>query len=755
MSDRTTGYNYHFNDSFYLRVFPDMQGPAWYRGKRITPVHAGSRLVYVTDYDTGLSFNPAATHLPTVPDRHEWDASDTQTRCTAEADGVHVTWTIMTPGEAPVELWRIEVGNQSTRRRRVGLGAAVLAPEGGHMGARTEWDSEHSCILAQQISFHGRYDDYAVIATDPQGTALVAHPAPDAVCCSLSEFRGGRPLGSLPAFLDAQARSCPVNSAEAPVLAVRYERELEPGATAAVFLSVLRANDGTEASLHAVTRQEEWDAASKSAVQYLDRYAGSFTIDTPEPRLNDMVNRGLRREILWETRLWRNGISTPWRNELQDALGYAVWNPDEAVHYLEAVTRAQRPDGYLQVWNTREGEKPNHPLVNLRHTDGGIWLVVCWINFFRVTGCWDLWDRQLAYTDGSSGPLSEHLRRALEFSFADRGAHGLVLMHDGDWTDPMNGPGREGRGESGWATQALRYACAITEKSLKEQGDDAGADRCHAMADELGAVITTALSRRDGAYAYGYDDAGRRFGDETDGRTFLNTQSWGLISGAAAEDCSAVDNGAAGELDGTADGCARAIRRLATPYGPRLLDPAFGGWDPQIGRVSLKVPGTTENGSVYCHASVFAAYGLAMIGDADASLDIVLRTIPGHPDHTAGVPKQLALYQPNSYFYEPGHPQCGTSTGTLGTGTCTWMVLTVFQQYFGISFGPDGLRVEPRLPSGWERASVTFARSHTVFDIHVERSECDTPQTMVNGALHTAPCIAWEHESRVNVVVLV
>jgi cellobiose phosphorylase/cellobionic acid phosphorylase len=265
------------------------------------------------------------------------------------------------------------------------------------------------------------------------------------------------------------------------------------------------------------------------------------------------------------------------------------------------------------------------------------------------------------------------------------------------------------------------------------------------MADELGRAIRESLSRRDGAYAYGYDDAGARFGDEADGRTFLNTQSWGLMSSRAAGDTDDV----------SAAGCRQAIQALSTPWGPRLLDPAFRGWDPQIGRVSLKVPGTTENGSVYCHASVFAAYGLAMNGDTDASLDIMLRTIPGHPDHANGeVPQQLPLYQPNSYFYEPGHPQCGLSTGTLGTGTCTWMVLTVFQQYFGISFTRTGLRVKPSLPAGWDHAAVEFVRSGTRVRIRVERSSDGTAATIVNGRQHReAAAIAWEKESQLDIVV--
>lgn len=741
-TDQTVGYNYHFNDDFYLRVFPDMQGPAWYRGTRIVHVHGGQRLVYLADRVTGEGWNPSETHLPRTADHRDWDPGDILTTLRSRTAGIETEWSIATPGDAAVEIWHISVRNADDEERSLTFGLALPLSTGGHMGAQTRYDRTSGTFVSEATPIHGAYREYNQIAADPHATLARVWPEPDAVCCSLREFHGGRPVGALPYFFDDGGRGSEINSAEPPLFACRWKFNIAPGATTRFYLTVTRGHAEEEARELSLDDEHAWQAALASAQQYLERHSGTMRIETPDSRLDDMVNRGLRKEILWETRLWRNGISTPWRNELQDALGYALWNPDEAIPYLEAVTRVQEPSGYLKVWNTRGGEKPNHPLVNLRHTDGGIWLAISWLTMMRVTGRWDLWNHRIEYSDGSSGSLRDHLLRAIEFSFDDRGSHGLLLMHDGDWTDPMNGPGHKGKGESGWATQALLYACSLLRDAASDQNETELLTSMRSYIEELEKAVDTHLWTRE-RYAYGFDDSGHRFGDDSDGRTYLNTQSWGLIGQTAGGQSS----------HSHIIGCTNAITRLQTPYGPRLLDPPFERWDPVVGRVSLKVPGTTENGSVYCHAAVFAAYGLAMVGDPDAALDIILRTIPGHPEHRTDIPQQIPLYQPNSYFYRPGHPQNGLSSGTLGTGTCTWIVLTLFELFLGIHFTPQGLRIAPSLPSAWNSASISFERDTTRFFIQVQRDSADHEDIFVNGESCGAQPIAWKGQKELKILV--
>lgn len=139
------------------------------------------------------------------------------------------------------------------------------------------------------------------------------------------------------------------------------------------------------------------------------------------------------------------------------------------------------------------------------------------------------------FTDGDSAPLIEHLRRAPEDRFADRGEHGLLRMHDGDWTGPMNGPRRRGFGGSGLATTALAYAARLLAPLAEAYGDDALTRRCADIADVLNTTTWDQLWASD-RFAYGIDADGRRFVDVIDRRVRLNPRSWGILRGSAHAD---------------------------------------------------------------------------------------------------------------------------------------------------------------------------------------------------------------------------
>jgi cellobiose phosphorylase/cellobionic acid phosphorylase len=547
-------------------------------------------------------------------------------------------------------------------------------------------------------------------------------------------------MGSIPAFLDPdrELRSLVQNYAEPGFFGACFDFTLAPGEEWTCLFVITQQLEPRMPALARFDGIDSWKRSIGITEDWAAQVSGEMHLATPDLRLNSFVRTWLKKEIVWETRLWRNGITTPWRNELQDALGYALYKPEEALPFLELVTRKQDPGGYVKVWNTRDKEKPNHPLGSLQHTDGGIWLVICWTKALQLTGYFEWWTQPILYNDGTEGPLFEHLHRALVYSFHDRGPHGLVLFHDGDWTDPFNGPGRGGQGESGWATQALVFAW----QQFLSLATLLGYDEFEIPGREIVKDLLSAIDDNlwtGTRYAYGFDDEGRRFGGDEEARIFLNTQSWGLIS----------------QPDAHSPELRQVLKILDTPYGLRLLEPPFDGWDPQAGRISLKIPGTTENGSVYCHGSAFGAYGLGLGNHPDEALDLILRTLPGHPGHRTDIPVQIPVYQPNSYFYLSNHPQKGLSTGTLGTGTCTWIVLTVLEIFFGLGFTPQGLLCRPRFPSAWPEATIRFVRHSTSFSVQVRRlasksRSCPGPgqRIRVNGKLHAGGPIHWEGRKR-------
>ena len=250
-----------------------------------------------------------------------------------------------------------------------------------------------------------------------------------------------------------------------------------------------------------------------------------ITLTSPDANLDAAVNRWWKKQITWQTRQWRNGISYPIRNILQDAVGYAMYAPGEALKPMRTVTAMQKRDGYVKVWTTRPGESANHPLVNKVHDDGGIWLAICCAAGLHAAGDSALLDEHILFVDGGSATWYEHLLLALRFYDNECGAHGLVLMRDGDWTDPINGPGRFGKGESGWASMALAYACKQVAELARLKGDDAVVAECLSRAERHIAAVDQHLWTGD-RYAYGFDDEGVRYGEDRDGRTYLNVQTW-------------------------------------------------------------------------------------------------------------------------------------------------------------------------------------------------------------------------------------
>lgn len=658
-------WNYLFNDDAQLRVSPFGQGMSWSRHPRILPWGRGQRDLWIRFAD-GTAWCPSG--WPVRDATAEWRCQHAPhfTCITGRKNGLEVSWRVFIPCEGQREVWTVSLRNLTADPMELAFTQVLYLPESGFMGSRSYWDSGRQLLLRHDFPHHAAYEDYEPLSQLANWHFTATTREPNAYANSDEDVWGAQPPGNVP---DGVARALPSRSSalKPSCAALQFEVKLVPGETASVSIAAgtavtpdaaaeacgdLRSEAGVEAAFLAA--EARWRDLEKR-----------MRIDTPDPQINRYINRWGKKELVWMARLWRNGISTPWRNELQDAMGYSLIDPDAARPFLDAVTVAQKSNGYLKVWNTRTGEKPNHPLVNFKHNDGGIWLIITRCVAARHSGNPDELLREIPWGDGGSAPLIAHLEAAMEHSFADRNAFGLVRMWDGDWTDPMNGPGRRGEGGSAWSNFALAYGCKLLEPLARQLGKTDLADQCAAYRQELGRAVRKHLWCGKW-FAYGLDDEGQRFGDDTDNRIWLNPQSWALISGLATAEETAILRRSVEE-------------RLMTPHGPLLFDPPYHGWDPVVGRVSLKVPGSTENASIYCHAAAFWAAGLAAIGDAEGALEVIKRILPDDPSHPPEKSGQVPIWQHNSWFGDPSSHQFGTTSGTLGTGTVPWVFLTVFE----------------------------------------------------------------------------
>jgi cellobionic acid phosphorylase len=213
-------------------------------------------------------------------------------------------------------------------------------------------------------------------------------------------------------------------------------------------------------------------------------------------------------------------------------------------------------------------------------------------------------------------------------------------------------------------------------------------------------------------YARGITDDGRLFGVSWDeeGRIFLNPQSWALLTGTANPK--------------QAKKIRRAVtRELGTPDGPMLLAPPFTRMHEDIGRVTQKSPGVSENGSVYNHAAAFWIFSLYQQGETEQAFDLLRTMVPGPGEAEYRRRGQLPVFLPNYYRgYRCGNERtAGRSSQLVNTGTIAWMMRCVVEGLFGLRGSRKGLEIAPRIPRHWNEVSLQRRYLGALFDVTMLR----------------------------------
>lgn len=157
-----------------------------------------------------------------------------------------------------------------------------------------------------------------------------------------------------------------------------------------------------------------------------------------------------------------------------------------------------------------------NPVDEKPYSDSALWLVFTLTSYLKKTGDLAFLESIVPFYDGGRATVAEHIGRALDFLEGNKGRHGLLFIKYGDWNDSLTAVGKD---------------------------DDGNSVGSHGNAE---------------------------------GRIFMETQAWGLISGAA-------DAG-------------RARRFIAS-------------CDEHVGRISSMQPGIAENGTVYSHVNIWMIQG--------------------------------------------------------------------------------------------------------------------------------------------------
>lgn len=704
--------SYLANDRMFLQIDHRGRCAARFIQPNSTPYSEGLRCFYLRDEATGQFWSAPFEPVRAEPESFEFSAGIADLQWRTARDGLEVTLRLAIPDDELLELWTVTVRNLSPARRRVSLYSFLPIGSLGGLSHEASFDRRLGGIVYRYFPYYVEVGDYFKLRELRNCVFCAADAPPTSFESNQNDFAGWGGLHH-PEGLRRRKLGGGEARHEPGCAVFQFLRQLPPGGASTINLIFGPAKDRAE--MRRLKRKFLAPGGPEKALKRLRRFEEAHRpevrIDTPDAELNHFVNHWLPKQTRFCGRTMRLSRGACARNALQDAMGLTYHDPLTAREWFVRIFAQQDANGWLRHGLTfAEGVRLT-PINFIPHRDMNVWGPPVLHFYLRETGDLDLLEEVIPFRDDPRGAtLYEHLCRGLDWLLRDRTRRGLSRIGEGDWNDPLNMAGYQGKGESVWLTEALAHALEVWAEVAEHRQDRRRASRYRKEAERS----RRAVNRHawDGRwYCRGTTDAGRKFGGRKDreGKIYLNAQSWAVIGGVARGKRLAS--------------CLAAVNRyLATPSGPTLLFPAYTKMREDVGKITLKTPGLYENGSVYCHAAVFYAYALYMARRSEEAFQVLRGLLPGAGGNTLERAGQLPLYLPNFFRGPAAGKTAGRSSHHPGTGTCAWYYRTVIAMLLGLRGEFEGLRLDPQLPRGWQRASAWRKFRGAVFHVEIKKS---------------------------------
>ncbi|MEK4062510.1 MULTISPECIES: GH36-type glycosyl hydrolase domain-containing protein [Paenibacillus] len=705
---------------------PNLEAKTFMQPEQPYYAHHPGRFVYVKDEESGEVFSAPYEPVRVLPDQYTFAVGKHNISWKIASGGIGIEMSLSLPKEDAMELWRVKVTNRSPNKRNISIYPYFTVGYMSWMNQSGEYKKDLQGIVASSVTPYQKYQDYDKIKHLKDQTFLLADHEPSAWEVNQEAFEGEGGITS-PSAIQQEALSKGEARYETPVAVLQYRINLDPGEEREYRFIFGPARDEREIAqirqyyfLDCDSSGEDgFVLAEREYADYIEEGRGCLTITTPDADLDNFVNHWLPRQMYYHGQTNRLTTDPQTRNYLQDNMGMSYIKPQVAREaFLTAVSQQNvsgaMPDGII----LHEGAELKY-INQVPHTDHCVWLPICLSTYLDETNDYSILDERVPYAGGEeNGTVFEHINRAMHWLIHERDERGLNYINQGDWCDPMNMVGYQGKGVSGWLTIATAYACMIWAELCEHSSRPEFSNEFRLAADEMNAAVNTYLWDGDW-YARGITDDNVVFGISADqeGRIFINPQGWALLSGAADE----VKQ----------EKLIRAVReQLETPYGVEKLAPSYTSMREDVGRVTQKHPGTAENGAVYNHAAAFYIYGLYAVGEKEDAYRLLRKMIPG-PDAEDLIRRgQLPVFIPNYYrgAYRQFPHTAGRSSHLFNTGTVPWVYRCLIDGLFGLQGNPAGLQFKPQLPSAWQ--GVKVKRSFRGAELHINMKREPGVQTI-------------------------
>lgn len=456
------------------------------------------------------------------------------------------------------------------------------------------------------------------------------------------------------------------------------------------------------------------DKAFADLAAWWDNYLQVMYIESPDASFNSMINVHNPRQC-HTTKNWSRYLSLyqlgfgssrgiGFRDSSQDLLGAMSHMPEEARVLAENLLSVQLPAGnamhqyFPLTMEANEGDSREEPHMPTYYGDDHLWIVQTVAQYLKETGNvnflkWEIpfYDKKLPLEQREKGTVWEHLKRAINFTWNDRGPHGLPHLGFADWNDTVNlGHGAESMFNASLFGKAiiemLDICDLIGEAEYKKTLESYYAEMKKAVNEHLW----------DGKWWIRYfKPTGEPLGSDknTYGKIFTNGQSWPVIAGFAEGErmITALDT---------------VNEKLNTANGIKLSWPGYNGFDPTLGGVSTYPPGAKENGGIFLHANPWVMIAETIAGRGDRAFQYYNQINPASKNDS------LEVFESEPYCYPQNilgdeHKQFGMGRNAWLSGTSSWTYVAGTQWIAGVRPALDGLIIDPCIPTKWATLKVT------------------------------------------------
>lgn len=722
------------------------------------PMDRPGRYVYIRDNEDGdywsASWQPVGKPLDSYKTRCSHGLG--YTRFESEYRGIRSGYRVFVPVDRPVEIWELELQNNSGRERELSL---FTYAEWCFWNMDQDLKNFQYILYTCRMGYENDIVDYSIRLwpiTEPKGFMASVLPV-ESFDTDRDEFIGRYRHEGTPIAVEKGSCSNTLAVGGNPCASVQNRIVLKPGEKKYAVYIVGVGDAGTFGAecKRLYSDRKNVDREFEKVRAYWDERLDKYTCATPSVLVNSMVNIwnqyqcqttfNWSRSASFNEAGGRDGLG--YRDSLQDTLGVVHSIPEQCKSRLTDLLKGQISTGAamhgVQPLTWRQGAHNIPPDAHI-FSDDHLWLLLAVPAYIRETGDTAFLDSVVPYCDRDEDTVYGHLRRALEFSWSKRGPHGLLLGLAADWNDCIN---LRGKGESIWSTFLFFRGLSEFITLAQRLGRGADADRFGGYRSEIADMLEKYAW--DGRwFLRGYLDSGRKLGgrESEQSRIFINSQTWSVVSGAASAEkgMRAMDS---------------LKEYLATEHGIVKNFPAYREPDPEIGAITAFPPGLKENAGIFCHANTWAVVAECMLGRGDRAFEFYKAFLPAAKNDDA------ELYTMEPYVYSQfitgrEHPyKFGRARNSWLTGTASWSFVAVSQYILGIRADYDGLRIDPCIPHDWNGFEATRKFRGKSFKITVSNPSgvCGGVAGMtVNGveiAGNLIPLDKMERENTVRVVL--